>query len=74
MIFILLLYIIPIIITIIRCYIDMKKGKSIEEYIGEILLILLLIPYVNIIIVTVIIVAIIFDKIKHLKNDSKKGL
>ena len=51
----------------------MKKGESIEEYciknnIDEFLLILLLIPFGNIITSTVIIVRITIDKIKHLRK------
>lgn len=68
-----LLYIIPIIITLFICYIDMKKGESVEEYCirnntDGFLLTLLLIPFENIIVSSVIIVTVTIDKIKHLRK------
>lgn len=68
-----LLYIIPIIITLFVFYIDMKKGESVEEYciensIDGFLLTLLLIPFGNIIVSIVIIVSVTIDKIKHLRK------
>lgn len=72
MIFI-LLYIIPIVIILFICYIDMKKGESVEEYcirnnVDGFLLTLLLIPFVNIIVSSIIIATVTINKIKHLRK------
>lgn len=71
----LIIWLIPIFLTPLLVYLDMKKGQSLEDYVRNefgdaviFLAFLVLMPFINIIMVLLLALGTLYGKLKHLRK------